>query len=115
MLKKKKIDKFKKLMAILFITITLFSTAQPIFAVSSSGTGKWVSGQWDSGVYTTDNKGSAGILLRRLVNYTTGEKLTVFCAEHGVDSPTGTIETGEHSIPTDPKMREACKIAYFGW
>ena len=115
MLKKKKIDKFKKLMAILFITITLFSTAQLIFAVSSSGTGKWVSGQWDSGVYTTDNKGSAGILLRRLVNYTTGEKLTVFCAEHGVDSPTGTIETGEHSIPTDPKMREACKIAYFGW
>lgn len=115
MLKKKKIDKFKKLMAILFITITLFSTAQPIFAVSSSGTGKWVSGQWDSGVYSTDNKGSAGILLRRLVNYTTGEKLTVFCAEHGVDSPTGTIETGEHSIPTDPKMREACKIAYFGW
>ena len=115
MLKKKKIDKFKKLMAILFITITLFSTAQPIFAVSSSGTGKWVSGQWDSGVYTTDNKGSAGILLRRLVNYTTGEKLTVFCAEHGVDSPTGTIETGEHSIPTDPKMKEACKIAYFGW
>ena len=115
MLKTKKINKLKKLMAILFITITLFSTAQPIFAVSSSGTGKWVSGQWDSGVYTTDNKGSAGILLRRLVNYTTGEKLTVFCAEHGVDSPTGTIETGEHSIPTDPKMREACKIAYFGW
>ncbi len=115
MLKTKKINKLKKLMAILFITITLFSTAQPIFAVSSSGTGKWVSGQWDSGIYTTDNKGSAGILLRRLVNYTTGEKLTVFCAEHGVDSPTGTIETGEHSIPTDPKMREACKIAYFGW
>ena len=115
MLKTKKINKLKKLMAILFITITLFSTAQPIFAVSSSGTGKWVSGQWDSGIYTTDNKGSAGILLRRLVNYTTGEKLTVFCAEHGVDSSTGTIETGEHSIPTDPKMREACKIAYFGW
>ena len=115
MLKTNKIKKLKKLMAILFITITLFSTAQPIFAVSSTGTGKWVSGQWDSGVYTTDNKGSAGILLRRLVNYTTGEKLTVFCAEHGVDSPTGTIETGEHSIPTDPKMREACKIAYFGW
>ena len=115
MLKTKKINKLKKLMAILFITITLFSTAQPIFAVSSSGTGKWVSGQWDSGIYTTDNKGSAGILLRRLVNYTTGEKLTVFCAEHGVDSPTGTIETGEHSIPTDQKMREACKIAYFGW
>lgn len=115
MLKIKQTKKLKKLLAIMFIIITIFSTAQPIFAVSSSGSGKWVSGQWDSGVYTTDNKGSVGILLRRLVNYTTGEKITVFCAEHGVDSPTGTIETGEHSIPTDPKMREACKIAYFGW
>lgn len=115
MLKIKQTKKLKKLLAIMFIIITIFSTAQPIFAVSSSGSGKWVSGQWDSGVYTTDNKGSVGILLRRLVNYTTGEKITVFCAEHRVDSPTGTIETGEHSIPTDPKMREACKIAYFGW
>ena len=82
MLKKKKIDKFKKLMAILFITITLFSTAQPIFAVSSSGTGKWVSGQWDTQIFTTENNTSVGILLRRLVNYTTGERLTVFCVEH---------------------------------
>ena len=115
MLKTKQKNKFQKVLAMIFIILTLFSTTQPIFAVTSSGTGKWVSGQWDSGVYTTDNKGSVGILLRRLVNYTTGEKLTVFCVEHGVDSPTGTIETGEHSIPTDPKMREACKIAYFGW
>ena len=115
MLKTKQKNKFQKVLAMIFIILTLFSTTQPIFAVTSSGTGKWVSGQWDSGVYTTDNKGSVGILLRRLVNYTTGEKLTVFCVEHGVDSPTGTIETGEHSIPTDSKMREACKIAYFGW
>lgn len=115
MLKTKQRNCLKKIIAVIFIVMTVFSTAQPIFAVSSSGTGKWVSGQWDSNVYTTDNKGSAGILLRRLVNYTTGERITVFCVEHGVDSPTGTIETAEHSIPTDPKMREACKVAYFGW
>lgn len=115
MLKTKQRNCLKKIIAVIFIVMTVFSTAQPIFAVSSSGTGKWVSGQWDSNVYTTDNKGSVGILLRRLVNYTTGERITVFCVEHGVDSPTGTIETAEHSIPTDPKMREACKVAYFGW
>lgn len=77
MLKSKKLS---KIVSFLFILITLFSTAQPIFAVSSSGSDKWVAGQWDSGVYTTDNQGSrAGIILRRLVSYTTGERITVFC------------------------------------
>lgn len=113
MLKEK--SKMRKLLAIMYIIITLFSTVQPIFAVSSGGTGKWVSGQWDSNVYTTDNKTSVGMLIRRLVNYTTGEKLTVFCCEHGVDSPTGEIHTGSHTKPTDEKMKQACRIAYFGW
>lgn len=113
MLKEK--SKMRKLLAIMYIIITLFSTVQPIFAVSSSGTGKWVSGQWDSNVYTTDNKTSVGMLIRRLVNYTTGEKLTVFCCEHGVDSPTGEIHTATHTKPTDEKMKQACRIAYFGW
>ena len=71
MLKEK--SKMRKLLAIMYIIITLFSTVQPIFAVSSSGTGKWVAGQWDSQVYTTDNHSNVGMLLRRLVNYTTGE------------------------------------------
>ena len=83
----------KKTLAIIFVIITLFGTTQPIFAVSSSGSGKWVAGQWDSNIYTTDNNGSVGMLLRRLVNYTTGERITVFCAEHFINSPTGTIET----------------------
>lgn len=113
MLKEK--SKMRKLLAIMYIIITLFGTIQPIFAVSSSGTGKWVSGQWDSGIYTTDNKTSVGMLIRRLVNYTTGEKLTVFCCEHGVDSPTGEIHTGTHTKPTDEKLKQACRIAYFGW
>lgn len=113
MLKEK--SKMRKILAIMYIIITLFGTVQPIFAVSSSGTGKWVSGQWDSNVYTTDNKTSVGMLIRRLVNYTTGEKLTVFCCEHGVDSPTGEIHTGTHTKPTDEKLKQACRIAYFGW
>lgn len=113
MLKEK--SKMRKVLAIMYIIITLFSTVQPIFAVSSSGTGKWVSGQWDSNVYTSDNKTSVGMLIRRLVNYTTGEKLTVFCCEHGVDSPTGEIHTATHTKPTDEKMKQACRIAYFGW
>lgn len=54
----KQINKFKKVLAVMFVLITLFSTAQPIFAVSSSGTGKWVAGQWDSNVYTSDNHSS---------------------------------------------------------
>lgn len=105
----------KKLLAVLFMFVTLFSTAQPIFAVSSSGSGKWVSGQYDSNIYTTDNKYQVGTLVRRLVNSVTGEKITVFCAEFGVNSPTGEVRKAEHSIPDNPQTRKACKIAYLGW
>lgn len=80
--KVKKLKEFnftKKILAILFTIVTLFGTAQPIFAVESSGSGKWVSGQYDSGIYTTDNKYQVGTLVRRLVNSVTGEKITVFC------------------------------------
>lgn len=112
----KKINKInKKILAIVFLFLLIFQITQPIFAISSSGTGKWVAGQWDSQVFTTDNKTSVGMLLRRLVNYTTGERITTFCGEHFVNSPTGTIETGTHSVPTDPSVKKACKIAYFGW
>ena len=84
----KKFNIRKKFIAIMFLLITLFGTAQPIFAISSSGTGKWVAGQWDSEVFTTDNKTSVGMLMRRLVNYTTGERITTFCGEHFINSPT---------------------------
>lgn len=110
-----KAKKLKKVIALMFIAITLLSTAQPIFAVTDSGSGKWTAGQWDSNIYTTDNKSNLGMLMRRLVNTTTGEKITVFCAEHGVNSQTGTIETGTHNTPTDPKVKRACKVAFFGW
>lgn len=76
----KKLKISKKLISIITLLITLLGVIQPIvFAISSSGTGKWVAGQWDSEVFTTDNKTSVGMLLRRLVNYNTGEKITVFC------------------------------------
>ena len=110
-----KAKKLKKVIALMFIAITLLSTAQPIFAVTDSGSGKWTAGQWDSNIYTTDNKSDLGMLMRRLVNTTTGEKITVFCAEHGVNSQTGTVETGTHNAPTDPKLKRACKVAFFGW
>ena len=32
-----------------------------------------------------------------------------------MNSPTGEIKEAEHSIPDDPKIRKACKIAYLGW
>ena len=106
----------KKLLAVILLIATLLGTAQPIFAISTSGTAKWVAGQWDSEVFTTDNKTSVGMLMRRLVNYTTGDMYTTFCAEHFINSPTGTIENGTHTIPaSDSKMKQACKVAYFGW
>lgn len=101
----------KSLAAIVLIAM-LVSLAQPIYAFSSSGTGKWVAGQYNSGIKTTD---SNGVIIRRLTNYTTNEKITVFCAEFGVDSSTGVVESAQHIVPTDPLMKTACKIAYFGW
>ncbi len=110
MLKTRQINKLKKILAIIFIAMTVFSTAQPIFAVSSSGTGKWVAGQWGSEVFTTDTESPNGMLIRRLVNYTTGERLTVFCCEHGVDCVTGEIHTATHTVPTEAKMKELVKL-----
>lgn len=117
MKKLKKLNIKKKFIAMMFLIITLFSTAQPIFAITieTSGTTKWVAGQWDSEVFTTDNETSVGMLMRRLTNYKTAEQVTTFCAQHKVDSPTGEIHTGTHSIPTSSALKKACKIAYIGW
>lgn len=114
----KKINKnYKKILSIVFLILMIFQTIQPIVfaSISTSGTAKWVAGQWDSEVFTTDNKTSVGMLMRRLVNYSTGDMYTTFCGEHFINSPTGKIETGTHSVPTDPLMKKACKVAYFGW
>ena len=55
------------------------------------------------------------MLIRRLVNSETGEQITVFCSEHGVDFKPGVRVSGSYYIPTDPNMIRACKIAYLGW
>ena len=103
---------FKKILTTILMAVMLLSLTKPIFAFSSSGSDKWVAGQYNSGIKTTD---SNGIIIRRLTNYTTNEKITVFCTEFGVESSTGKIENAEHIVPTDPLMKTACKIAYFGW
>ena len=106
--------KSKRIIAFFLLMITLLSTTQPIFA--ASGTGKWVGGQFASYIKTTDNANTQyGVLLRRLINYSTNEQRTVFCAEHGVDFDTGTIYNGKYYTPVDSKLRKACKVAYLGW
>ena len=111
MLKKSK--NLKKILAIMLLILTLFSTTQPIFA--ASGSGSWTGGQFDSGMKTTDNQSSVGVLIRKLVNYRTGEAKTVFCAEHKVDFTTGSIYNGQYYTPTNETIKRACKVAYFGW
>lgn len=106
--------KYKRIIAFILIIITMLSIAQPIFAVS--GSGKWVGGQFASYIKTTDNANTQyGVLLRRLINYATNEKRTVFCAEHGIDFDTGTIYNGEYYTPVNSNIRKVCKIAYLGW
>lgn len=111
MLKTKKLN---KILAVILLVLTLFSIVQPVLAVS--GTGTWAGGQFASGMKTTDNQNTQyGVLIRRLINTATNEKMTVFCAEHGVDFTTGTAYNGEYYTPTDATIKRACKIAYFGW
>lgn len=45
----------KKVMAILMLFITIFSTISPVFAISGSGNANWVGGQFDSNIRTTDS------------------------------------------------------------
>lgn len=112
-MKLEKVKSKKKIIAMVLLILTLFSVVQPVFAVS--GSGSFTGGQYDSGIQTTDHTGSVGILIRRLINLDTGERMTVFCAEHGTDFETGAIEDGGYYTPTAPELKRACKIAYFGW
>ena len=104
----------KKVIAMLLLIITMLTNISPVFAVSGSGT--FAGGQYASGMLTTNHAaGSTGVLIRRLINNTTGERYTVFCAEHGVDFKTGSSYNGNYYTPTDATIKRACKIAYFGW
>ena len=96
------------------LLVTLFSTVQPVLA--ASGTAKFVAGQFGSYMFTTDNKDSDyGLIIRKIINRTTNEAKTVFCAQHGLDIKTGAINSGTYYTPTDEKTKYVCKIAYFGW
>ena len=107
-------SKYKRILASILLLVTILSVAQPIFA--ASGTGEWVGGQYASYIRTTDNADSEyGILIRKLINYNTGEKRTVFCAEHGVDFKTDVVYNGSYYTPVKADVRKACKIAYLGW
>lgn len=107
-------NKTKKIIATIMLFIMILGIVQPIFAVS--GTGSWVGGQYASGLTTTDSyNGGNGIIIRKLINRDTGEALTVFCAEHGVEFKTDRVYTGSYSNPQTQEIKEACKVAYFGW
>ena len=105
-----------KLLVILFITILIYGAIQPVFAISGSGSGSWTGGQYDSKFRTTDSIAyDRGILIRKLTNVNTGEKIMVFCAEHNVDFQFGTVYNGNYYIAVDNNIKKACKIAYLGW
>ena len=109
-----KIKKVNKILASIMLFLILFSIIQPVFA--ASGSGKWSGGQYASGMKTTDNaNGTTGVLIRRLNNLNTGERRTVFCAEHGIDFKTGASYNGVYYTPTNSNIRKACKVAYLGW
>ena len=109
-----KVKKSNKMLATMMLILILFSVIQPVFAASGSGT--WSGGQYASGMKTTDNAGgTTGVLIRRLNNLNTGERRTVFCAEHGIDFKTGALYNGVYYTPTNSNIRKACKVAYLGW
>lgn len=104
----------KKLLSGIMLFITLFSVVQPVFAVS--GSSSFISGQFASYYFTTDNKNTDyGIIIRKIYDRNTGEWKTVFCSEHGVDIATGEKHNGTYYTPTDSALKYVCKIAYFGW
>jgi len=108
------LKKLQKILALILLMLSIISTMQPVFAVS--GTGKFVGGQYDSGMKTTDNQNTnKGVMIRRLINNTTGEKMTTFCAEYSVNFKTGVIYNGKYYTPTDNTIKKACKVGYFGW
>ena len=109
-----KINKIKKIFSVIILILMLFNIVQPVLA--ASGSGVWTGGQYASGMKTTDNQnGTTGIIIRKLVNTSNGDKKTVFCAEHGIDFKTGASYNGVYYTPTNSTIRKACKIAYLGW
>ena len=105
-----------KTLAIAMVLIIMLCNVKSVFAISGSGSGNWTGGQYDSYFKTTESIAyNRGILIRKLTNVDTGEKITVFCAEHTEDFVVGTVNSGNYYIPQDENIKRACKVAYFGW
>jgi len=112
-LKSINIKNYKKIVSIILLIITMFSAVQPVLA--ASGSSNFVAGQFASYYFTTDNDHTQyGIIIRKVYDRNTKEWKTVFCSEHGIDIATGEVHKGTYFTPTDPKLKYACKIAYFG-
>ena len=98
------------------VLIIMLCNVKSVFAISGSGSGNWTGGQYDSYFKTTESIAyNRGILIRKLTNVDTGEKITVFCAEHTEDFVVGTVNNGNYYIPQDENIKRACKVAYSGW
>lgn len=116
MTKKEKVNIKKIILVITFSIVGIFAIIKPTSAFSGSGNGNWTGGQYDTFIKTTESIAyNRGILARKLTNVDTGEKITVFCAEHTEDFVVGVTNSGSYYAPTDEKVKKACKIAYFGW
>ena len=112
----KTLTPLQKIMVIFFIVLTFLSITHTCFAISGSGSGTWDNEQYNSSIRTTDNIDSPyGMFMRSLINEETGERITVFCSEHGVGFTTGKTYDAEYYKPTSSTMIQACKVAYFGW
>ena len=88
-----------KTLAIAMVLIIMLCNVKSVFAISGSGSGNWTGGQYDSYFKTTESIAyNRGILIRKLTNVDTGEKITVFCAEHTEDFVVGTVNNGNYYI-----------------
>ena len=111
---RKKCEKFFSIILLSFMIITFGKTSSNAF--SGSGTANWTGGQYDTYMKTTESINyNRGILARKLTNVDTGEKITVFCAEHTEDFVIGVTNVGTYYKPITENVKKACKVAYVGW
>ena len=112
-MKKNIIKNSQKIIAIIMLLCISLGITQPIMA--ASGTGRYTGGQFASYIRTAESSGEYGVLIRFILDLDTNERKTAFCTEYGVAFDTGPIYNGSYFTPTNPDMKHACKIAYFGW
>ena len=118
----------KKFTAILMLIMVLINIIQPIVLArdnefSGSGVDHFIARQYATKLKTTDerNGGENGIIARRLLpqsknwDFSQGDGILVFCAENGVSYETGSYYEASYTKPITDVLKEAAKVAYFGW